>query len=190
MPPTPPDELQIGSVTLWVHNSGDRRAIRIRDDQGEVARTFTGFKWFPIDEKWRVTGRFIQDASPSTVKVPNLKGDFATYRTEGVVEFTLDGQTIRMRPMTTKPGQLFFILRDATAGRETYGAARFLYADLQPDGSVVLDFNEAHNPPCAFNPYTTCPLPPKENRLTLAIRAGEMDYDGPTHQRIEPTEQD
>jgi len=80
--------------------------------------------------------------------------------------------------MTTRPGRLFFIFRDATSGRETYEAARFLYADLQPDGTAVLDFNEAYNPPCAFNPFTTCPLPPPENRLKIGIPAGEKAYTG------------
>ncbi len=185
----PPDELQIGAVTMWIHNSGDRRALRVRDEQGEVARTFTGFRWFPIESKYRVTGRFIKDPEPRVVQLTNLKGDFATYRTEGLVEFTFEGQTVRMRPMTTRPGRFFFIFRDATAGKETYAAARFLYTDLNPDGTTVLDFNEAYNPPCAFNPYTTCPLPPSENRLTVSIRAGEKDYDGPTRRTVTPTEQ-
>jgi len=171
------DELNLGGgVALWVHNSGDRRAIRMRDEQGEVARSFLGFHWFPIDKKYRVTGRFIKEPAARDIKVPNLTGDFATYKTEGLVEFTLEGQTIRMRPMTTRPNRFFFIFKDGTSGKETYGAARFLYADLKPDGTTVLDFNEAYNPPCAFNAFTTCPLPPPENRLKLRLLVGEKDY--------------
>lgn len=175
----PPDELAVGPVALWVHTSGDRRAIRIRNEQGEVARTFAGFTWFPIDPAYRVVGRFIPDPQAHDVKVPMITGDVATYRTEGLVEFTLGGQTIRMRPMTTRPNRLFFIFTDGTSGHETYRAARFLYADLKPDGTTVLDFNEAYNPPCSFNPYTTCPLPPPENRMKVRILAGEKDYAGP-----------
>jgi uncharacterized protein (DUF1684 family) len=78
--------------------------------------------------------------------------------------------------MTTRPKRLWFIFRDGTSGNETYETARFLYADLQDDGTVVLDFNEAYNPPCAFNAYTTCPLPLAENRLTVRIPAGEKAY--------------
>ena len=78
--------------------------------------------------------------------------------------------------MTTRPNRFFFIFRDATAGKETYEAARFLYADLLPDGTTVLDFNESYNPPCAFNEFTTCPLPPAENRLKMRIPAGEQNY--------------
>jgi uncharacterized protein len=174
-----PDEIEVAGISLWVHLSGDRRTIRMRDDHGEVARSFTGFQWFPIDQKYRVTGRFIKAAAPKQVHIPNQLGDDAVYTTEGLVEFTLDGQTIRMRPMTTRPGRFFFVFRDGTSGKETYETARFLYSDLRSDGTTVLDFNQAYNPPCAFNPFTTCPLPPQENRLTLRILAGEKDYAGP-----------
>ena len=81
------------------------------------------------------------------------------YKTEGVVEFTLMGQTLRLRPFTTRPKRFYFVFRDASGGQETYETARFLYADLLDDGTTVLDFNQAYNPPCAFNPYTTCPIP-------------------------------
>ena len=172
------DEVEVGGISMWVHLSGDRRTIRMRDDHGEVARSFAGFRWFPIDPKYRVAGRFIKDPAPAQVHIPNQLGDAAEFKTEGLVEFTLDGQTVRMRPMTTRPGRLYFIFRDGTSGKETYETARFLYADLRSDGTTVLDFNQAYNPPCAFNPYTTCPLPPQENRLTLRILAGEKAYAG------------
>lgn len=173
-----PDRLGIGDVSFWVHTSGDRLAIRIHDPQSTVAKAFAGYRWFPIDEKYRVVGRFIKDAAPREVKIPTLVGDYDLYRTEGVVEFMLLGQTIRMRPMTTRPGRLYFIFRDGTSGKETYEAARFLYSDLSADGTTVLDFNQAYNPPCSFNPYTTCPIPPAENRPTVRILAGERDYAG------------
>jgi uncharacterized protein (DUF1684 family) len=103
-------------------------------------------------------------------------GDIESGITEGLVELMIDGKTIRMRPITTRPGRFWFIFRDAPAGKETYEAARFLYTDLKPDGTTVLDFNEAYNPPCAFNEFTTCPLPLPENRLGVRIPAGEMAY--------------
>ena len=174
-----PDEIVIGDIALWVHMSGERYAIRLRDPQGEVARSFLGFRWFPIDGRYRVVGRLIRDAAPREVKVASLTGDDQTYTTEGVVEFTLLGQRLTLRPMTTRPNRFFFIFRDATSGKETYEAARFLYADLAADGTTVLDFNEAYNPPCAFNPFTTCPLPPRENRLAVGIPAGERNYPKP-----------
>jgi uncharacterized protein (DUF1684 family) len=173
-----PDELEVAGIAMWVHLSGDRRTIRMRDDHGEAARSFAGFRWFPIDEKYRVTGRFIKDPASRQAHIPNQVGDDTAFTTEGVVEFTLNGETVRMRPMTTRPGRFYFIFRDGTSGKETYETARFLYSDLRSDGRTILDFNQAYNPPCAFNPYTTCPLPPQENRLKLRIPAGEMAYAG------------
>jgi uncharacterized protein len=173
-----PDEIQANGIGLWVHLSGDRRTIRMRDDNGEIARSFKGFHWFPIDGQYRVTARFIKDPKPQDIHIPNQLGDDTVYKTEGVVEFTLSGQTVRLRPMTTRPNRFYFIFRDGTSGKETYGTARFLYSDLRSDGTTVLDFNEAYNPPCAFNPFTTCPLPPPENRLKVRILAGEKAYAG------------
>ena len=129
--------------------------------EGEVATHFEGFHWFPIDPNYRVTARFIKDPAPHEFHTPNQTGDDQVYKTEGVVEFTLNGETVRMRPATTRPKRLYFIFRDGTSGKETYDTARFLYSDLKEDGTTVLDFNQAYNPPCAFNPYTTCPLPPE-----------------------------
>ena len=174
-----PDEIVVGDIALWVHMSGDRYAIRMRDPQGEVARSFLGFRWFPIDGRYRVVGRLVRDAAPREVKVASLTGDDQAYTTEGVVEFSLLGERLTLRPMTTRPGRFFFIFRDLTSGKETYEAARFLYADLAADGTTVVDFNEAYNPPCAFNPFTTCPLPPRENRLRVGIPAGERNYPKP-----------
>lgn len=171
-----PDELEIGDLALWVHQSGERRAIRMRDPQSPVALSFAGFTWFPIDERYRVVARFHRDPAAREIHVPSLSGDDQTYTTEGVLEFTLNGQRLKVRPLTTRPNRFFLVFTDGTSGHETYKAARFLYADLRPDGTAVLDFNEAYNPPCAFNPNTTCPLPLPENRLRIRIPAGERDY--------------
>jgi uncharacterized protein (DUF1684 family) len=102
-----------------------------------------------------------------------------TYQSEGLLEFTLLGQPLRLRPFTTRPKRFYIVFRDASSGQETYEAARFLYADLLDDDTAVLDFNQAYNPPCAFNPYTTCPIPVAENRLAVKILAGEKAY--PVH---------
>jgi uncharacterized protein (DUF1684 family) len=171
------DELVVGGVRLVVHVSGDRRTIRVRDPDGPQARGFLGFTWFPVDARYRVTGRLVRDAQPRQLQVLNTYGDVDTYRTEGTVEFGLLGQTLRLRPFTTRPGRLYFVFRDASSGQETYETARFLYSDLRDDGTTVLDFNVAYNPPCAFNPYTTCPIPLRENRLPVKVLAGERAYD-------------
>jgi uncharacterized protein (DUF1684 family) len=172
------EELVVGDVRLVVHVSGGTRSIRVRDPNGPLAQAFRGFAWFPIDAKYRVAGRFIKDAQPRRLKVVNTYGDIDEYTTEGVVEFELLGGTRRLRPFTTRPGRLYFVFRDGSSGIETYETARFLYADLQPDGTAVLDFNTAYNPPCAFNPFTTCPIPLPENRLDVKILAGERAYAG------------
>lgn len=174
-----PDELQVGNVRMVVHRSGKRKSLRVWDPTGELARGFRGFTWFPIQMDHRVTGRFVPDAAPRDVQVLNTFGDLDTFKTEGVVEFSLRGQAVRLRAFTTRPKRLYFVFRDASSGQETYEAARFLYSDLRDDGTTVLDFNQAYNPPCAFNPYTTCPIPLPENRLTVKILAGERAY--PVH---------
>ena len=170
------DELTSGAVKMAVHVSGARRSLRVWDPEGPLARGFKGFTWFPIQPEYRVTGRFIADATPRSVQVNNTFGDLDTFTTQGVVEFTLGGRTLRLRPFTTRPGRFYIVFKDESSGEETYGAARFLYADLGKDGDVVLDFNQAYNPPCAFNPYTTCPIPLPENRLPVKVLAGERAY--------------
>jgi uncharacterized protein (DUF1684 family) len=176
-----PDELAIGDIRVAVHRSGDRKSLRVWDPGGDLARGFRGFTWFPIQAGYRVTGRFILDDTAREMQVVNTFGDLDSFKTEGVVEFTLNGQTLRLRPFTTRPKRFYFVFRDASAGQETYEAARFLYSDLREDGTTVLDFNQAYNPPCAFNPYTTCPIPLPENRLKVKILAGERAY------RVHPT---
>ena len=110
------------------------------------------------------------------MQVLNTFNDIDTYTTEGVLEFELHGQTMRLRPFTTRPNRFYIVFRDASSGQETYATARFLYADLRADGTAVLDFNQAYNPPCAFNPYTTCPIPLRENVLPVKVLAGERAY--------------
>jgi len=179
------DELAVGDIRLVVHRSGNRKSLRVWDPGGELARGFLGFTWFPIQMAYRVTGRFIPDTTNREMQVMNTFGDLDTFKTEGVVEFTLQGQTLRLRPFTTRPKRFYFVFRDASGGQETYEAARFLYADLRDDGTTVLDFNQAYNPPCAFNPYTTCPIPLPENRLRIKILAGERAY--PVHPTLPPS---
>jgi uncharacterized protein (DUF1684 family) len=173
-----PDVIEANGATVVVHRSGARISLRIRDPNGERARTFQGFDWFPIGRDYRVLGRFIPDATPRNLPVVNTFGDVDTYRSEGVVEFMLDGETLRLRPFTTEPGRFYFVFNDASSGEETYEAARFLYSDLAQDGTTILDFNQAYNPPCSFNPFTTCPIPLPENRLPIKVLAGEQKYRG------------
>jgi uncharacterized protein (DUF1684 family) len=117
------------------------------------------------------------------IDIPTILGTVSKLPAPGAAEFTVDGKVVRLEPVLEDPQstELFFILRDTTSKTTTYGAGRFLYTEL-PDhgltqpGEVWLDFNELINPPCAFTPYATCPLPPPQNRLTVAIPAGEQRY--------------
>lgn len=174
-PREPRADVQIGSLTLFVHQSGDRLAIRMRDTNSAIRRDFTGLRWFPVDERYRVPARFIPHAAPITVTLQNILGDVETFTSFGSVRLSVAGESIDMLPVDSD-GQLWFIFRDLTSGSETYPAARFLYAEAPKDGWTVVDFNRAYNPPCAFNPHTTCPLPPTENRLRVRIEAGEQAY--------------
>lgn len=172
------DVIEANGATVAVHRSGNRLSLRIRDPNGERSKTFQGFDWFPVSRDYRVLGRFIADETPRSLPVVNTFGDVDTYQTEGVVEFALNGETLRLRPFTTEAGRFYFVFNDASSGIETYEAARFLYSDLSDDGTTILDFNEAYNPPCAFNPFTTCPIPLPENQLPIKVLAGEKKYRG------------
>jgi hypothetical protein len=173
-----PDVIEANGASVVVHPSGTRLSLRVRDPNGERARTFQGFDWFPISRDYRVLGRFVADATPRSLPVVNTFGDVDTYETEGSVELVLNGERLRLRPFTTEPGRFYFVFNDASSGAETYEAARFLYSDLAKDGTTVLDFNEAYNPPCSFNPFTTCPIPLPENRMPIKVLAGEKKYRG------------
>lgn len=173
------DTVVLGDLTLFVHKSGDRTAIRLRDKNSEIRRSFRGCRWYPVKPEYRVEGRFIPYDAPRERRVPNILGDEEHYVSNGLVEFPLGTESLRLEAFESSGARgrrLFFVFRDGTSGQETYAAARFLYADAPVDGRVVLDFNRAYNPPCAFNPHTTCPLPPRQNVLATRIEAGELDY--------------
>jgi uncharacterized protein len=172
------DVLEMGALILKVIDRGGRLGIRLKDKNSAVRKGFTGLKWFDIREDYRVEARWVSYPQPKPVKVPNVLGQTESMPSPGYAEFTLNGKPVRVDGVLEDPHaeQLFFILRDQTSGKETYGAGRFLYADLPKAGKVVLDFNKAYNPPCAFTPYATCPLPPPQNWMPVRVEAGEMAY--------------
>ena len=167
--------LKSGRVSFFLHASGDRLAVRVRDPEHDLRKSFRGLRWFPIRAEWRVAGKFVPYAAPKPILVQNVLGDIERFTSPGEVNFQVNRQTVTLQAV--RSGQrLWFIFSDATAAKETY-RIRFLYADApSPDGTVVLDFNRAYNPPCAYNPYTTCPRPPAENFLKVGIEAGEKRY--------------
>jgi uncharacterized protein len=171
-----PDILVLGAVTLQIIDRGGRLGVRVKDARSEARRTFKGLKWYPVNAAFRVNARFIPSARPTTIEVPSIIGVTERMPSPGIAEFELGGKTLRLVPvLEAGEPRLFFVFRDATSSRTTYGGGRFLYAEPPRDGKVVLDFNEAYSPPCAFTPYATCPVPPPENRLPVSIEAGEMN---------------
>ncbi|MBI3695725.1 MAG: DUF1684 domain-containing protein [Acidobacteria bacterium] len=174
--PGPPDRITLGDLTLYVIERSGRYAIRLKDKNSKFRREFTGLRWFPPKGAYRVTARFVPYSPPKTLSIPTILGDVEKLPSPGYAVFTLHGHELRLDPVPGDNGGLFFIFRDLTTGKETYPAGRFLDTDPPRDGKLVLDFNKAYNPPCAFTPYATCPLPPKQNHLPVRIEAGELNY--------------
>ena len=175
--PDSSNRLVLGDISLWIHASGERYTVRLQDKNSKVRKAFTKLEWFPVDESYRVTAHFQLYDEPKQIEMQNEAGDTLHVPLAGYVTFTLRGQELRLDAQADdKTGELSFVFRDLTSGKEIYGASRFLDTDAPHHGEVVLDFNKAYNPPCAYNPYTTCPLPPPQNRLRARIEAGEMNY--------------
>ena len=159
---------------------GPRFGIRVRDRDPERRAHFLGLDYFPVDSSYRVEARFEPYTPPKKIPITNVLGMTSTEISPGALVFTLEGHEFRIDPILEQGEKDYFIIfKDATSGKETYGAARYLYAH-PPDasGKTVVDFNKAYNPPCAFTPYATCPLPPAQNRLPIRIEAGEKKYAG------------
>lgn len=171
----PQDTIKFGDVSFFVHYSGPRLALRVRNQKNPLRMNFTALRWYEPNPAYRAIGTFTPYAEPKVVQIPNILGDLEPFNAVGTVTFTMSGKEHTMEAW--RSGQrLWFVFRDQTSGKETYPSARFLYTDAAKDGKVVMDFNYAQNPPCAYNPYTTCPLPPSQNRLSIAIAAGEKKY--------------
>ena len=174
-----PDRMALGHLSMIAIQRGSRYGIRLWDNQSAVRRDFKGTRWFPAKESYRITAKFISYAQPKMIPILNILGDTEQNPSPGYAEFELDGNPLRVTPLL-EGGHLFFIFKDATSGKQTYPAGRFLYTSLPQDGKVILDFNRAENPPCAFTAYATCPLPPSQNHLRVAIEAGELNRERPT----------
>jgi len=173
-----PTEVEAGSVQFHLLPREGQPFLRIRDSQSPVRTEFRGLSYFPFDPDWRITARWVPNPPGQTLLIANVLGELNNDPNPGMAEFEVDGETFGLQATLSDDGdELFFILADRTSGRETYGLGRFLYADLPEDGEVVLDFNRTYNPPCAFTAFSTCPLPPPENRLDLRVEAGELGYD-------------
>jgi uncharacterized protein (DUF1684 family) len=169
--------LKVGSVTFHVIRRGERLGVRIKDSASPVRAGFRGIETYPVSADWSLEAHFEPYDPPKPVLIASAAGTVEDTPSPGAVVFQVPGgETYRIDALPGGEGELFLVFGDKTNGHETYGGGRFLYASLAADGKVALDFNKAYNPPCVFTPYATCPLPPRQNRLGLLIRAGEKNY--------------
>jgi len=185
--PKGPTVVQNGTVSWMVIKREDsgvsKFAVRVKDTASEARKNFKGLDYFAINPAYRVTAHFEPYNPPKKIMITNVLGMTSEETSPGALVFKLQGRTLRLDPIwdmsDPEPRDLFIIFRDQTSGKETYGAARYLYAH-PPDaqGNTVVDFNKSYNPPCVFTHFATCPLPPAQNRLPIRVEAGEKKYAG------------
>ncbi|HEY8010824.1 MAG TPA: DUF1684 domain-containing protein [Rudaea sp.] len=175
-----PTAVSFSTVNFFLVQRGDKFGLRIKDSAAPTRTHFLGVDNFAIDPSWRIEAKWEAYNPPHEVEQANIIGQIEKTVVPGAAVFERDGKTWRLEPSIETPGDtnLFLVFADRTSGKETYGAARFLYTDPPKDGKVVLDFNKAYNPPCAFTPFATCPLPTPQNRLGMRVTAGEKKYRG------------
>lgn len=173
-----PTILEAGSLRMHVIKRGDRYALRVKDRESAARKEFQGLDYYPLDSTWRVAARFEPYRPARKIPIANIVGITEEMTSPGALVFERNGDTLRLDPVQEEGSdQLFIIFGDRTNGRETYGGGRYLYASMPgADGRVIVDFNKAYNPPCVFTDFATCPLPPAQNKLPIALTAGEKIY--------------
>jgi len=171
-----PDLLQIGRLSAYLIQRGDRLAVRVKDPEAPSRVGFSGIEYFPLDPGFKVEARLEAFPQPRDVIIPTAVGTGDHMLCPGILHFTIDGRDLELQPWISTPEDrsLFIVFTDSTSGRLTYGAGRFLSAELREDGTTTLDFNRSTTPPCGFTPFATCPLAPPENALPVDISAGEQ----------------
>lgn len=175
-----PTTMTTGSLSFFLIDRGGKIGLRLKDTEAAGRKNFKGLAYYPVDPEWKVEARFEAYQPVKSIPIQNIVGMVDNLPSPGALVFTLAGKEYRLDPVVEEGSdELFIIFRDKTSGRETYGAGRYLYAKMPvAGGAVTVDFNKAYNPPCAFTDFATCPLPPLQNRLDLAVTAGEKKYDG------------
>jgi hypothetical protein len=173
-----PTEMIAGPLHFMLIERAGHLGIRVRDSVSPNRLQFKGLEYFPVRADWHIQARFERYVPEHHIPIVNILGMEEDMISPGAIVFERDGRTWRLDAILEAPGdrELFVMFSDATSGKETYGAGRFLYVGLPTDNRIDLDFNEAFNPPCAFTDFATCPLPPQQNRLALGVDAGELKY--------------
>jgi uncharacterized protein (DUF1684 family) len=178
-----PTRLELGTLTWYVIERGDRLGIRLKDSRNPLIAVFRGIDRYSVRVSWKIEATFEPFTRPRTLPIENIVGIKTNEPCPGSLSFELEGKAFRLDPIA-EPGadRLFIVFADETTGEETYGGGRFLYVDApDADGKAIIDFNRAYNPPCAFNQFTTCPLPPPQNVLPVSVTAGEKSYTPPSN---------
>lgn len=172
-----PTLLSSGSVSFYLIERSGRLGIRVKDSQADTHVHFRGLEYFPIDLKWRLTARVAAYSPVKKIPIINVLGMQEEMPSPGALTFQVDGKAYRLDAVLEAAERDWFVMfADQTNGKQSYGAGRFLYVSPPSDGCSVIDFNKSYNPPCSFSAFATCPLPPPQNRLPLAVTAGEMKY--------------
>lgn len=171
-----PTRLDFEGGNLGLIERGGRFALRVRSPQAPTLLEFKGLNWFEPDPRFLVEARFEPHAPGKTIPIVNVLGQVEATPNPGRLYFELEGEAYTLEALGDPDDTLFLIFADRSNRRESYGAGRFLYTGKVVDGHVRLDFNRAINPPCAYTEFSTCPLPPPENRLRAFIAAGEARY--------------
>jgi uncharacterized protein len=173
-----PESVACGNLSFFVVDREGLLAARVRDRDWAAARVPVVLDYFPDTPEWCVEAEWQVVEPPLCMEVPNVSGDLKTVTVDRRAAFHVAGQLVELLPMAVGEHEVFFVFRDRTSGKETYGAGRFLKVEAPADGRILLDFNRAYNPPCAFTSFATCPLPPPENWLPVAVTAGEKKWAG------------
>ena len=170
-------EMRHGSLSWFVIKRGDKYGVRLRDAESPAIAAFKGIARYPVQAAWKLEARLEQNPLPKQIAITNVLGQTSQEPSPGAVVFTVDGQEHRLDALE-EGDELFIIFADKTNGTETYGSGRYMYIPKPgADGKTTIDFNKAYNPPCAFTGFATCPLPPKQNFLPIAVAAGEKAYE-------------
>lgn len=166
-------KMALGSLSWHVIKRGDRLGLRLRDLEHPALDSLRSIDYYPVDISWRLEATFEPYDPPKILQIQNVIGITYDQPSPGKLVFERDGSFFSLD--VTEEGDRFFVtFADETSGEDTYGGGRYLYTSRPgPDGKVVLDFNKAYNPPCVYTAFATCPLPPPQNRLKLAVLAGE-----------------
>ncbi len=169
--------MEFESLQWFIIKRDDKYGIRLRDFKSPALVNFKGIERYPIDSVWRLPAKFKFAWNSRKIDITNVLGQTTPQISPGALAFKIDGKEYQLDVLDEGGSEYFVIFGDSTNARETYGAGRYVYV-AKPDanGNTTLDFNKSYNPPCAFTPFATCPLPPKQNILSLAIRAGEKNY--------------